>query len=102
MNNKALMLNALEDAQRENRRDLLAAKAAAVQGDWVAVRHHLHRLNGTAQLLGAVRLHDLAARLEQDLVDNKNSHGMVADLLHMDALLDELDNEAQYINSDND
>ncbi|WP_312983513.1 response regulator [Atlantibacter sp.] len=101
MNNKALMLNALEDAQRENRRDLLAAKAAAVQGDWVAVRHHLHRLNGTAQLLGAVRLHDLAARLEQDLVDNKNSHGMVANLLHMDALLDELDNEAQLINSDN-
>ncbi|WP_416359049.1 Hpt domain-containing protein [Atlantibacter subterraneus] len=66
----------------------------------MAVRHHLHRLNGTAQLLGAVRLHDLAAQLEQDLVDNKNSQGMLANLRRMEELLDELDNEAQRIVSD--
>ena len=102
MNNKALMQNALEDAQRENRRDLSSAQAAAERGDWVVVRHHLHRLNGTAQLLGAVRLHDLAAQLEQDLVDNKNSQGMLARLRHMEGLLDELDNAAQRIASDDD
>lgn len=50
--NRSLMLTALRDAQRENRRDLEAARVAAREKNYPSVKHHIHRLNGTAQLLG--------------------------------------------------
>ena len=89
--NRALMLRALKDAQEENRCDLTAAYNASESGDYRLVKHHIHRINGTAQLLGVKALMKVAQSLEDKLPDAISAADLATDLDRIDALLDELD-----------
>lgn len=85
------MLTVLKDAQRENRRDLLAAKQEGGDGDRQTVKHHIHRINGTAQLLDIKSLMAAAQSLEAKLSGTISSSELVRELEHMETLLNELD-----------
>lgn len=63
MGNAKLMQKILTTSQLENDKDLAFAKEAAATGDWVALQSHLHRINGSAQILGATALLELCERL---------------------------------------
>lgn len=89
--NRALMLRALQDAQVENRRDLMAAYTASEWGDYRKVKDHIHRINGTAQLLGGETLMTVAQSLEDKLPDAISATELSDELDHIQALLDELD-----------
>ncbi|WP_431223559.1 response regulator [Serratia sp. L9] len=91
MGNRALMKNALEDAQKENRHDLSMAFSALDKGDTAALKHHLHRINGTAQLLGANRLHRQVEALEMQLLSAFDAANTHAELKRTKQLLEELD-----------
>lgn len=89
--NRALMLTALLDAQRENRRDLAAARASARDGDYLSVKHHIHRLNGTAQLLGVSELINIAQSLEERLPDAISAAELLNVFERIESSLNELD-----------
>ncbi|MCB5306959.1 response regulator [Yersinia massiliensis] len=59
-----LMQQMLTTSQVENGKDLTSAKEAARIGDWAALQNHLHRINGSAQILGAAAIFALCERLE--------------------------------------
>nr|WP_240912962.1 ATP-binding protein [Yersinia massiliensis] len=59
-----LMQQMLTTSQVENGKDLTSAKEAARIGDWAALQNHLHRINGSAQILGAAALLALCEQLE--------------------------------------
>ncbi|MFH7099058.1 Hpt domain-containing protein, partial [Klebsiella pneumoniae] len=61
------MLELIKQAYHENINDLAALKKAMSSGERDIVQYHLHRLNGTAQLIGAISLHHLADKLENAL-----------------------------------
>ncbi|WP_233432941.1 response regulator [Rahnella victoriana] len=67
LGDKKLMMQMLEQAQTENENDLTAASQALAQQEWGVLQHHLHRINGTLQLLSATALHELAEKLEDAL-----------------------------------
>ena len=58
------MQQMLTTSQVENGKDLASAKEAARIGDWAALQNHLHRINGSAQILGAAALLALCEQLE--------------------------------------
>lgn len=89
--NRELMLRALKDAQVENRCDLTAAYKASESGDYRLVKHHIHRINGTAQLLGVETLMKAAQSLEDKLPDAITVTELPGELEHIQALLEELD-----------
>ncbi|MDE5204364.1 Hpt domain-containing protein [Citrobacter amalonaticus] len=89
--NRALMLRALKDAQVENRCDLTAAYKASESGDYRQVKHHIHRINGTAQLLGVETLMKAAQSLEDKLPDAMTVTELPAELEYIQTLLDELE-----------
>lgn len=80
LNDPKLMQQMLEQSQQENNKDFLAAQEAKMAGDWTAFKMHMHRINGTAQILGAAKLQELAEKLENYLVvqtdDSAIEHGM--------------------------
>lgn len=80
LNDPKLMQQMLEQSQQENNKDYLAAQEAKMAGDWTAFKMHMHRINGTAQILGAAKLQELAEKLENYLVvqtdDSAIEHGM--------------------------
>ena len=67
MDDTAFMLELIKQAYHENINDLAALKKAMSSGERDIVQYHLHRLNGTAQLIGAISLHHLADKLENAL-----------------------------------
>jgi len=67
LGDKKLMMQMLEQARTENEKDLTAASQALAQQEWGVLQHHLHRINGTLQLLSATALHELAEKLEDAL-----------------------------------
>lgn len=71
LGDKKLMCQMLEQSQIENDKDLAAAMQAFAREDWTVVQHHLHRINGTMQLLGATKLQLLAEYLENALADGQ-------------------------------
>lgn len=89
--NRALMLRALKDAQEENRCDLTAAYNASESGDYRLVKHHIHRINGTAQLLGVETLMKASQSLEDKLPDAMTVTELTAELEYIQTLLDELE-----------
>ncbi|SUX68643.1 aerobic respiration control sensor protein ArcB [Citrobacter amalonaticus] len=89
--NRALMLRALKDAQEENRCDLTAAYNASESGDYRLVKHHIHRINGTAQLLGVETLMKASQSLEDKLPDAMTVTELPAELEYIQTLLDELE-----------
>ncbi|MFC0226889.1 response regulator [Serratia aquatilis] len=91
MGNRALMKAALEDAQRENRRDLMMAFKTVETADVAALRHHLHRINGTAQLLGAYKLHEQVEKLEEQLLSVFEATYIETELQKISQLIDDLD-----------
>ncbi|CNG74193.1 putative virulence sensor protein [Yersinia intermedia] len=64
MGDDKLMQQMLTTSQLENDKDLAFAKEAARTGDRVALQSHLHRINGSAQILGATALLELCEQLE--------------------------------------
>lgn len=89
--NRQLMATALKDAQRENRRDLAAARQCAGSADLQTVKHHIHRINGTAQLLGVTSLMAAAQSLEDKLPAAISPADVSGELARIASLLDELD-----------
>lgn len=89
--NRTVMLTALNDAQVENRRDLAAAQQASHAGDYHTVKFHIHRINGTAQLLGVETLVRVAQSLEDKLPGATTAAELTKGLEHIQKLLDELD-----------
>lgn len=67
LGDKKLMCQMLEQSRIENDNDLAAALQALERQEWTVLQHHLHRINGTMQLLGATQLHLLAEKLEDAL-----------------------------------
>ena len=67
LGDKKLMVQMLEQSRTENEKDLTAASQALAQQEWGVLQHHLHRINGTLQLLSATELHELAEKLEDAL-----------------------------------
>ncbi|MHA0307082.1 Hpt domain-containing protein [Klebsiella pneumoniae] len=65
------MLELINQAYHENIKDLAALKKAMFSHDRDIVRYHLHRINGTAQLIGATSLHVLADKLENALASEQ-------------------------------
>lgn len=89
--NKELMLTALKDAQNENRRDLDSARQAAQNGDFLSVQHHIHRINGTAQILGVKRLMNAAQQLEEKLPVSVSGEELSVTLDVIETLLNEFE-----------
>ena len=89
--NRQLMATALKDAQRENRRDLAAARQCAGSADLQTIKHHIHRINGTAQLLGVTSLMAAAQSLEEKLTAAISPTEVAGELARIASLLDELD-----------
>ena len=89
--NRVLMLAALKDAQQENRQDLANASQKMLINDYTAVKYHIHRISGTAQILGFRRLIEVTQSLENKLPDAISSTELVIEFGHIDTLLNELD-----------
>ncbi|BBS35962.1 hypothetical protein WP5S18E01_08090 [Enterobacter cloacae] len=89
--NRGLMLAALHDAQRENRHDLEAARVAARDEDYPSVKYHIHRLNGTAQLLGINEVITIAQMLEERLPDAVSAAELFDVLNRIESSLNKLD-----------
>jgi two-component system sensor histidine kinase EvgS len=85
------MLAALHDAQRENRHDLEAARVAARDEDYPSVKYHIHRLNGTAQLLGINEVITIAQMLEERLPDAVSAAELFDVLNRIESSLNKLD-----------
>ncbi|MDA5495932.1 transporter substrate-binding domain-containing protein [Yersinia intermedia] len=64
MSDAKLMQQMLTTSQLENDKDLALAKEASRTRDWAALQHHLHRINGSAQILGATALLELCEQME--------------------------------------
>lgn len=67
LGDKKLMRQMLEQSRVENEKDIAAARAAISGQDWRLAQYHLHRINGTAQILGATAIHATAEQLENAL-----------------------------------
>lgn len=67
LGDKKLMCQMLELSRIENDKDVAAAVQALAREEWELLQHHLHRINGTMQLLGATVLYELAETLENQL-----------------------------------
>lgn len=67
LGDKDLMCRMLGQSKLENDKDIKAARQALERQEWIILRHHLHRINGTAQLLNARDIHLLAGKLENML-----------------------------------
>ena len=89
--NRDLMIRALNDAQAENRRDLVASQRAYEVGDYRLLKHHIHRINGTAQLLGVSNLMRAAFSLETKLSETTSDTEISQSLTELSKILDELD-----------
>lgn len=89
--NRALMLTALRDAQRENRRDLESARTTLRERDYQSMKHYIHRLNGTAQLLGANELINIAQMLEDRLPEPISEVELITILEQIESSLNDLD-----------
>jgi HPt (histidine-containing phosphotransfer) domain-containing protein len=55
----------------ENERRMTTSQHAVVRGDRESLRHLAHAIRGSATLVGAGRLHDLAWALEMDATDSE-------------------------------
>lgn len=75
LGDNALMRQMLAQSRQENDKDLEAARQALELQDWPTLQRHLHRINGTAQLLGATSLQLLSEKLENALATQQ--HGVV-------------------------
>jgi len=93
--NRLLMLTALKDAQQENYNDLSKAHMALACSDYQAMKYHIHRIRGTAVLLGSKALADQTGLLEDKLQVSDSDDGLAAMLEHILTLLIELDSAVQ-------
>jgi len=93
--NRFLMLSALKDAQHENYKDLSKAHLALTQSDYQTMRSHIHRIRGTALLLGARDLADQTQQLEEQLLQPHSDDGLLALLENISKLLTALDTAVQ-------
>ena len=93
--NRLLMLTALKDAQQENYNDLSKAHMALACSDYQAMKYHIHRIRGTAVLLGSKALADQTELLEETLQVSDSDDGLAAMLEHTLTLLTALDGAVQ-------
>lgn len=89
--NRLLMLNALQDAQKENYNDLSKANQAFSQADYQSMKYHIHRISGTALLLGANALAEQAQQLEETLLTPESKDELSTMLECIRTLLAEFD-----------
>lgn len=67
LNDTALIRQMLEQSCSENEKDIVHARSAMLARNWQQARYSVHRINGTAQLIGAGAIHDQAEQLENAL-----------------------------------
>lgn len=87
LGDNALMRQMLEQSRLENDKDLVAAKEALQLQDWPTLQNHLHRINGTAQLLGATSLHQLSEELENALAAQQHEAVIDEGMRNLEQLL---------------
>lgn len=80
LNDKSLMRKMLEQSLNENKRDILALRSAINREEWDVAQRHVHRINGTAQILGAVAIHSLAEQIESALDVDPLSVDILSDI----------------------
>lgn len=80
LNDKALMKQMLEQSCEENEKDILQVRSALREKNWQQARHCVHRINGTAQLIGAGAIHALAGELEEALATPTSASALEAQL----------------------
>lgn len=93
--NRVLMLSALKDAQQENYNDYSLAEQALIQADYQACQYHIHRIRGTALLLGASDLAEQSQILEEALQMTYSSEQLFAMLDNIRKSLSTLDNAVE-------
>ena len=93
--NRILMLSALKDAQHENYRDLSTAHTALTQSDYQTMKYHIHRIRGTALLLGSRALAEQTQLLEEQLLQPNSDDELFAILESIRKLLAALDTAVQ-------
>lgn len=64
----------IEQAYHENIRDLSELKKAMLYRERKTIQSYLHRINGTAQLVGAMSIHELAEELENAIATEQPFH----------------------------
>jgi two-component system sensor histidine kinase EvgS len=87
LGDNALMRQMLAQSRQENDQDLLAARKALQSQDWLTLQSHLHRINGTAQLLGATSLHLLSEELENSLATQQHEAVIEEGMRELEQLL---------------
>lgn len=87
LGDSALMRQMLEQSRLENDQDLAAARKALHSQDWPTLQSHLHRINGTAQLLGATSLHLLSEELENALATQQHEAVIEEGMRELEKLL---------------
>jgi len=89
--NRILMLSALKDAQQENYNDLANAHLALARSDYQTMQYHVHRMSGTAVLLGSSALACQTQKLEEKLLSPESDDELSAMLEQISLLLACLD-----------
>lgn len=84
----ALMRKMLEQSGEENRKDMLAAREAINDRDWALAQRSLHRINGTAQILGANTIHTLAEQLENAIAAEQFEPALLDKIDELDSQLE--------------
>lgn len=79
-----LMRQMLEQSRIENDKDLVAVMQAFEQQEWEVLQHHLHRINGTLQLLGATTLQMLAEQLEDAVAAGETGPVMTEGIVQLE------------------
>lgn len=87
LGDKTLMRQMLEQSRLENDNDIAAARAAIDDHEWALVRRYVHRINGTAQILGATAIHTLAGQLENALANGQQDESIEQDLATLEQQL---------------
>lgn len=81
----------LEVAKEENNYDYTMAIVAAESCDIKSVVSHIHRINGTAQLLGAEKLSGITNKLEEEISALEVPFELISTLNHMGLFIKELE-----------
>ena len=90
LNDTALIRQMLEQSCSENEKDIVHARSAMLARNWQQARYSVHRINGTAQLIGAGAIHDQAEQLENALAIAADPAKIESQLHSLEQRLNEL------------
>ena len=93
MDDSILLCQMLDKSSQENFKDLILTKEAICVDDRPKLYKHLHRIKGTAQILGATRLQELCERIERYSSKQFQTSRVKDDLIELENFLQILRDE---------